>query len=222
MRAGRRSENLISRAQSARSCHWLADPSAATRRLEEPSAPGGVSFEHRVGPGGPSSVCRVQLPVPAGGNFVFSASDQDCRGVPCPAGQPTARGLFVRGDVDAHSQMSRALAARVGARQPAERCTRHRLRPGRRRRGGGRFFTRPAGASSVEPGRRAMASCCSRRALRHEVTAQRLRSGKAPERERQLRAGHLPVELRVDAHLPRAAAAVWAVSRSMIVPTPAW
>ncbi len=66
-------ENLISRAQSARSCHWLADPSAATRRLEEPSAPGGVSFEHRVGQDEPSSVCRVQLPVPAGGNFVFSA-----------------------------------------------------------------------------------------------------------------------------------------------------
>lgn len=65
--------NLISRAMAARRCRWSADPSAATRLLEEPAPTGGAMIEHRLGTTKPTSVYRVHLPVAFGGTFTFSA-----------------------------------------------------------------------------------------------------------------------------------------------------
>ena len=68
-----RVENLISQAVRAQSCRWLSDTHASTRRLKEPSAIGGVVFEHRLRSDEPAYVYRVQLPIPSGGNYAFSA-----------------------------------------------------------------------------------------------------------------------------------------------------
>jgi hypothetical protein len=66
-------KNLISRAMAAQRCRWSADPSAATRLLDELAPTGGAMIEHRLGTSAPTSVYRVQLPVAFGGTFTFSA-----------------------------------------------------------------------------------------------------------------------------------------------------
>ncbi len=68
-----RVENLISQAVSTQSCRWLSDAYASTRTLKEPSAAGGAVFEHRLRSDEPTYVYRAQLPIPAGGNYAFSA-----------------------------------------------------------------------------------------------------------------------------------------------------
>ncbi len=68
-----RLENLIAQAARARACRWVGDVSAATRVLEEPSAAGAAVYEHRIGTDQPTCVYRAQLPIPAGGNYAFSA-----------------------------------------------------------------------------------------------------------------------------------------------------
>jgi hypothetical protein len=65
-------QNLISRARAARRCRSSADPSAATRVLDEPAPTAGAMLEHRLGTTEPTSVYRVHLPVAFGGIFTFS------------------------------------------------------------------------------------------------------------------------------------------------------
>jgi hypothetical protein len=66
-------DNLIAAATGANTCRWSADPSATTRRCEESSPIGGITFEHELGRADSSSVLRATLPITAGGSFVFSA-----------------------------------------------------------------------------------------------------------------------------------------------------
>ncbi len=66
-------DNLLACTAAAGSCRWLAAPSATTRGLPEPSLPGGVIYEHRLGCDEAEVVCHAQLPIRGGGNFVFSA-----------------------------------------------------------------------------------------------------------------------------------------------------
>jgi hypothetical protein len=66
-------KNLIARAMAAQRCRWSADPSAATRLLDELAPTGGAMIEHRLGTTEPTSVYRVHLPVAFGGTFTFSA-----------------------------------------------------------------------------------------------------------------------------------------------------
>ena len=66
-------DNLLAGAPGTGSCRWLATAPAVTRGLHEPSLPGGILFEHRLGTEEPAAVCHAQLPISGGGNFVFSA-----------------------------------------------------------------------------------------------------------------------------------------------------
>jgi len=65
--------NLISRAMAARHCRWSADPSAASRLIDEAAPTGGPMIEHRLGNTEPTVTYRVHLPVALGGTFAFSA-----------------------------------------------------------------------------------------------------------------------------------------------------
>ena len=66
-------QNLIAEATATQSCYWVAGPSAITSPMSEAVQTGAVMLEHRLREPGPSSVCRVHLPIAAGGSFVFSA-----------------------------------------------------------------------------------------------------------------------------------------------------
>ena len=66
-------QNLIAQATATQSCYWVADPSAITSPMSEAVQTGAVMLEHRLTEPGSSSVCRVHLPITAGGSFVFSA-----------------------------------------------------------------------------------------------------------------------------------------------------
>ena len=65
-------DNLIGRAHATRTCEWRGDRGAITRLIERASLPSELLFEHRVKSPELTSVCSAHLPIPSGGNFVFS------------------------------------------------------------------------------------------------------------------------------------------------------
>jgi hypothetical protein len=66
-------ENLIWSAAATKSCQWLTDHAALTRRTAEAGPAGDGAMEHTLLTGGANQVYSASLPVDHGGNFVFSA-----------------------------------------------------------------------------------------------------------------------------------------------------
>lgn len=64
--------NLIARAMAAGSCHGSPAPAADTRAPQASSLPGEFTYDHRAA-SDPAVVGHVHLPIPEGGDFVFSA-----------------------------------------------------------------------------------------------------------------------------------------------------